>query len=116
LYFTTSEINDMYAEELTAHQLDQDHLDQLEEDRLRPIYQAQREVLERFCKWLNDRHPSGAQFEVKPKGTIRDDFKPYLDIVSDTLECKGESDEIDLQENDAWLILHNIYSLETSPK
>jgi hypothetical protein len=103
--------------ELTAHQLDQDRLDQLEEDRLKPIYQAQREVLESFCEWLNDRHPNGAQFEVKPKGAKNwSDYKPYIDTFVDALECKGESDEIDIKDNDAWLILHNIYSLETSPK
>jgi hypothetical protein len=107
----------MYTEELTAHQLDQDHLDQLEEARLKPIYQAQRDVLKRFCKWLNDRHPNGAQFEVKPKvSKYWSDYKPYIDIVSDTLECKGESDEIDLEDNDPWLILHGIYGLETTKK
>ena len=100
----------MTTQELDAYTTEQDRLDQLEDDRLRPIYAAQREVLEGFCKWLNDQHPYGAQFEVKPKVSKHTaDYKPYLDIVSDTLECKVETDEIDLEDNDAWLILWALY-------
>jgi len=50
----------MAPEELTAHQIEQDRLDALEEARLLPIRKAQFEALQGFAQWLNEMHPSEA--------------------------------------------------------
>jgi len=105
----------MTTPELDAHTTEQDRQDQLEEDRLLPIYRTQREVLEGFAQWLNDQHPSESPYTVWPKKFgPRDGVKPYLDAVMSTIECKDESNEIDFAANDdAYLILWTLYQKRT---
>jgi len=99
--------------ELDAHTTEQDRLDALEEARLLPIYQAQREVLEGFAQWLNDNHPNSLPYAVKPK-VLRgyEDYKPHIDGRKSSIECVGETTEIDpdgSMDEDALAILLNLY-------
>ena len=98
---------------LSDHLTEQDRLDALDEARLLPIYQAQREVLEGFAQWLNDNHPNSLPYQVKPK-VLRgnEDSKPYIDGLRSEIECKGETVEIvpdSAMDEDAYAILLNLY-------
>jgi hypothetical protein len=101
----------MAPEELTAHQIEQDCLDALEEARLLPIHTTQHEELVRFCNWMNSKHPLGAQFVAHPRKIS--DIKPYLECVGNYIEFKGEgTDELDLggcDGEDFVLILWELY-------
>lgn len=102
----------MIDTELDSHLTEQGRLDDLEEARLLPIYKAQREVLDGFCIWLNDNHPTGTPFQVLPKPSkTSNDMKPWLDGVNDAFECIEETEEIGIDPDDAYAysVLWNLY-------
>jgi hypothetical protein len=108
----------MVAQELTDYQIEQDRLDEKEEARLLPIYTAQHEALERFCNWMNSKHPKGAQFRVMPK--TKGESKPFIDCVGDFLEFVGEgTDELNFDSctsEDAYMILWEIFQHDSTKK
>jgi len=99
----------MAHEELTAHQIEQDRLDALEEARLLPIRKAQFEALQGFAQWLNEMHPSEAPFRaVDPKN---ESLGPWIECPDDQyFEVVGETTEPDeAWSSPLWTVLWNLY-------
>jgi len=98
--------------ELNDHLTEQDRLDDLEKNRLVPIYATQRETLTKFQDWLNEMHPDSSPFEMKPKREYID-MKPYIEGPKSIIEFEGEStDEISFDlaiDEDAYKILWELY-------
>jgi len=102
----------MGSTELDNHLTEQDRLDELEKNRLIPIYANQRDTLVKFQDWLNEMHPDSFPFEMKPKREYID-MKPYIEGPKSIIEFEGEStDEISFDlaiDEDAYKILWELY-------
>jgi len=90
----------MGSTELDNHLTEQDRLDELEKNRLIPIYANQRDTLVKFQDWLNEMHPDSSPFEMKPKREYID-MKPFIEGPKSIIEFDAK----DLHNDDDHQIL-----------
>jgi len=98
----------MTTPELDAHTIEQDRQDQLEEDRLRPIRQAQADDLLRFEGWLNRNHPTDAPFVVKIPKYVGE--SPWIEgLYCGEMFFEGETCEPVKNTPATWLVLWALF-------